>query len=169
VGAKLKLNFSMSKPSTKTQSKALVHASLREHGLKLTHQRELIAEIFLRQDHITVEDLYHEVTKKDHAIGVITVYRTLKLLCQWGLAQERHFGKGKTIYDNVAWKTHHDHLICTQCGRIIEFENFQIEQFQEQVAQAHEFHITFHKLELYGLCKACQKDAPRTRRGESHA
>ena len=67
----------------KSQSKALLHAQLREHGLKLTHQRELIAEIFLCQDHITVEELYHEVAKKDPSIGIITVYRTLKLLCQW--------------------------------------------------------------------------------------
>lgn len=153
----------------KSQSKALLHAQLREHGLKLTHQRELIAEIFLRQDHITVEDLYREVAKKDPSIGIITVYRTLKLLCQWELAQERHFGKGKTIYDNVAQKAHHDHLICTHCARIIEFENFQIEKFQEQVARDHEFHITFHKLELYGLCKACRRDDVRPSRRSEHA
>jgi len=148
----------MLKVSPKTRSRDLLHTRLREHGLKLTHQRELIAELFLRQDHITVEDLYQQVAKKDPSIGIITVYRTLKLLCQWELAQERHFGKGKTIYDNVAWKTHHDHLICTQCGRIIEFSNFEIEAFQEQVAREHQFHITYHKLELYGLCRSCRKD-----------
>lgn len=146
----------MPKNTLKSRSRDLLHERLREHGLKLTHQRELIAQIFLNQDHITVDELYQEVAKQDPSIGIITVYRTLKLLCQWELAQERHFGKGKTIYDNVAWKSHHDHLICTQCGRIIEFENFQIEKFQEQVARDHEFQITFHKLELYGLCKACE-------------
>jgi Fur family ferric uptake transcriptional regulator len=146
----------MPKNTIKSRSRDLLHERLREHGLKLTHQRELIAQIFLNQDHITVDELYQEVAKKDPSIGIITVYRTLKLLCQWELAQERHFGKGKTIYDNVAWKSHHDHLICTQCGRIIEFENFQIEKFQEQVARDHDFRITFHKLELYGLCKACE-------------
>jgi Fur family ferric uptake transcriptional regulator len=149
--------------SRKSRSGDLLREQLREHGLKLTHQRELIAQIFLEQDHITVEDLYHEVSKQDPTIGIITVYRTLKLLCQWDLAQERHFGKGKTIYDNVAWKSHHDHLICTQCGRIIEFENFQIEEFQEEVARQHDFRITFHKLELYGLCKGC--DASRRDKG----
>lgn len=146
----------MLKPLPKARSSDLLRARLREHGLKLTHQRELIAELFLSQDHITVEELYHEVAKHDPSIGIITVYRTLKLLCQWDLAQERHFGKGKTIYDNVAWKSHHDHLICTKCGRIIEFSNFQIEKFQEQVAGEHEFRITFHKLELYGICKTCE-------------
>ncbi len=146
----------MVKAAPKSRSRDLLHARLREHGLKLTHQRELIAQLFLNQDHITVEDLYNQVAKKDPSIGIITVYRTLKLLCQWELAQERHFGKGKTIYDNVAWKSHHDHLICTHCGRIIEFENFQIEEFQENVARQHDFRITFHKLELYGFCKACE-------------
>jgi len=147
----------MTKTSAKTRSRELLHTRLREHGLKLTHQRELIAELFLRQDHITVEELYQEVARKDPSIGIITVYRTLKLLCQWELAQERHFGRGKTIYDNVAWKSHHDHLICTQCGKIIEFSNFQIEAIQERVATEHEFHITYHKLELYGLCRSCQR------------
>lgn len=159
----------MTKPSAKSRSRDLLHARLREHGLKLTHQRELIAQLFLNQDHITVEDLYNQVAKKDPSIGIITVYRTLKLLCQWELAQERHFGKGKTIYDNVAWKSHHDHLICTHCGRIIEFEHFQIEEFQEQVARQHNFRITFHKLELYGLCKSCEAGREDTGRSSRAA
>lgn len=153
----------------KERPSELLHARLREHGLKLTHQRELIAELFLDQDHITVDELYQRVAKKDSSIGIITVYRTLKLLCQWELAQERHFGKGKTIYDNVAWKSHHDHLICTKCGRIIEFENFQIEKFQEQVAREHDFRITFHKLELYGICKTCESAPKSPSRSHSHA
>jgi Fur family ferric uptake transcriptional regulator len=162
----------MAKVTLKSRSRDLLHERLREHGLKLTHQRELIAQLFLNQDHITVDELYQEVAKKDPSIGIITVYRTLKLLCQWELAQERHFGKGKTIYDNVAWKSHHDHLICTQCGRIIEFENFQIEEFQEQVAREHDFRITFHKLELYGLCKGCEaghQDQGRRTRAVRHS
>lgn len=149
------------KTPSKARSSDLLHARLREHGLKLTHQRELIAELFLAQDHITVDELYQRVAKKDSSIGIITVYRTLKLLCQWELAQERHFGKGKTLYDNVAWKSHHDHLICTKCARIIEFENFQIEKFQEQVAREHDFRITFHKLELYGICRTCEPASPK--------
>lgn len=153
----------------KARSSDLLHARLREHGLKLTRQRELIAQLFLDQDHITVDALYQRVAKKDPSIGIITVYRTLKLLCQWELAQERHFGKGKTIYDNVAWKSHHDHLICTKCGRIIEFENFQIEKFQEQVARDHDFRITFHKLELYGICKTCEPAPQASRRAHHHA
>ncbi|MFZ5863943.1 MAG: Fur family transcriptional regulator [Nitrospirota bacterium] len=161
----------MAQSKAKNRSRDLLQERLREHGLKFTHQRELIAELFLEQDHITVDELFQKVSKRDPSIGVITVYRTLKLLCQWELAQERHFGTGKTIYDNVAWKSHHDHLICTHCGRIIEFENFQIEQFQEQVARQHNFRITFHKLELYGVCKSCEADdraKARAARSVSH-
>jgi Fur family ferric uptake transcriptional regulator len=120
----------------------------------------MIAEAFLRKDHVTVDDLYREVVRRESSIGMTTVYRTLKLLCQWGLGQERHFSSARTIYDNVAWKRHHDHLICTQCGRIIEFENHQIELLQNKVAKENEFLIVTHKLELYGVCGPCRRSGP---------
>ena len=76
--------------------------------------------------------------------------------------QERHFGNAKTLYDNVAWKNHHDHLICTQCGRIIEFENRKIELLQEKVARENRFSIVNHKLELYGICGRCRRRDSRS-------
>jgi len=143
--------------SQKQNPKEILQTLLRKEGRKLTRQREKIAEVFLRKDHVTVDDLYREVVRRESGIGVTTVYRTLKLLCQWGLGQERHFSNAKTIYDNVAWKNHHDHLICTQCGKIIEFENRQIELLQEKVASEHTFLIVHHKLELYGICGLCRR------------
>ena len=93
---------------------------LAKNGLKLTRQREIILEA----DHITAEELHRELSrKKKHLLGLATIYRTLKLLCEVGIAQERHFGDTKTLYDNVSRKGHHDHLICNQCGRITEFES----------------------------------------------
>jgi len=89
-------------------------------------------------------------------IGLATLYRTLNVLCDAGIAQERHFGT-QTHYDNVVHKRHHDHMICTQCGLIMEFENCDIEKLQEQVAARHGFTITTHKLELYGLCTKCRR------------
>jgi Fur family ferric uptake transcriptional regulator len=139
------------------KSTELLERHLRKNGRKLTRQRQMIAELFLRKDHVTVEDLYREVSRKNSGIGMTTVYRTLKLLCQWGIGQERHFSNAKTIYDNVAWKRHHDHLICTQCGKIIEFENLQIELLQKKVADRHQFLIVHHKLELYGICGDCRR------------
>ncbi len=134
-------------------------AVLKEHlsrrQLKFTRQRQQILNAFLRMEHITAEQMYRELAKKDPHIGLATVYRTLNLFCEAGLAQARHFGT-QTQYDNVAHKGHHDHLICTACGKIVEFENCQIERLQEEVARKHGFAIQTHKLELYGLCASCR-------------
>jgi Fur family ferric uptake transcriptional regulator len=128
---------------------------LARHQLKLTRQREQILTVFLQNEHITAEQMYRLLAKKDPHIGLATIYRTLNLFCEAGLAQARHFGS-QTQYDNVAHKGHHDHLICTGCGKIVEFENEDIERLQEQVASRNGFAIKTHKLELYGLCSHCR-------------
>lgn len=127
---------------------------LAKHQLKLTRQREQILSVFLKMEHITAEQMYRLLAKKDPHIGLATIYRTLNLFCEAGLAQARHFGT-QTQYDNVSHKGHHDHLICTGCGKIVEFENCDIERLQEEVARRNGFIIKTHKLELYGLCAAC--------------
>lgn len=126
-----------------------------KHQLKLTRQREQILNVFLKTEHITAEQMYRVLSKKDPHIGLATIYRTLNLFCEAGLAQARHFGS-QTQYDNVSHKGHHDHLICTSCGKIIEFENCDIERLQEEVARRNGFTIQTHKLELYGLCSSCR-------------
>ncbi|MGE3153511.1 MAG: Fur family transcriptional regulator [Nitrospiraceae bacterium] len=128
---------------------------LSKHNLKLTRQRELILIEFLKKEHITAEEMYHQLAKKDPHLGLATIYRTLNLFCEVGFAQARHFGS-QTQYDNVSHKGHHDHLICTGCGKIVEFENEDIERLQEEVAGGHGFVIKTHKLELYGLCSQCR-------------
>jgi Fur family transcriptional regulator, ferric uptake regulator len=128
---------------------------LRRHRLKTTQQRELIVEQFFRsQGHISVEDLLVRVRQQQSHIGYATVYRTLKLLTDCGLAAPRQFGDGQTRYE-VADETdhHHDHLICLQCNLILEFENDEIEKLQEEMAaRLGGFKVVRHKLELYGLC-----------------
>lgn len=133
----------------------ILKTHLTKHSLKLTRQRELILSTFLKMEHVTAEQLYHILAKKDPHIGLATIYRTLKLFCETGLAQERHFGS-QTQFDNVAHKGHHDHLICTSCGKIVEFQNCQIEELQEEVARKNGYTIETHKLELYGLCSNCR-------------
>ena len=128
---------------------------LENHQLKFTRQRELILDAFLKQEHITAEEMYHQLARKDPHLGLATIYRTLNLFCEAGLAQARHFGT-QTQYDNVSHKGHHDHLICTGCGKIVEFENCDIERLQEEVATKNGFTITTHRLELYGLCSRCR-------------
>jgi Fur family ferric uptake transcriptional regulator len=127
-------------------------------GLKSTSQRDSILEIFIRAgEHLSAEELYARVKKIHPGIGYATVYRTLKLLAEAGLAQERRFEDGFTRYEHTKPDTHHDHLICTRCHAIIEFENESIEALQQEVAKKNRFKVQSHKLEMYGLCSTCQK------------
>ena len=91
-------------------------------------------------------------------IGYTTVYRTMKLLCEVGLASERHFDDGVTRYEID--HEHHDHLVCVNCGKIIEFECEAIEASQNEIAERHDFRILHHRHELYGHCAACRSETP---------
>jgi Fur family ferric uptake transcriptional regulator len=130
---------------------------LEEHSLKTTKQREAILDVFLQATgHVTGDDLFKRVRDQHPNIGYTTVYRTMKLLCDAGLAAERHFDDGITRYE-VAHE-HHDHLVCTRCGKIIEFGSRTIEDTQNQIADRHGFLILRHRHELYGHCKDCRED-----------
>jgi Fur family transcriptional regulator, ferric uptake regulator len=131
--------------------------TLRE-GLKSTRQRDIILDSFLSsKKHMSVEELYLKIRAKHPGIGYATVCRTLKLFAKSGIAHEIHFGDGQTRYDHISEGEHHDHLVCTGCGVIEEFENKTIEDLQTAVADSHNFLIKSHKLELYGLCVSCRK------------
>jgi len=142
------------------EQKALA-SYLEDHNLKHTKQREAILEVFLEaKGHITGEDLYQKVREKHPSIGYTTVYRTMKLLCDAGLASERHFDDGVTRYE--VEHEHHDHLVCTRCGKIIEFECQMIEAAQNDIVKRYGFRLLRHRHELYGLCPSCQeKDRKR--------
>jgi Fur family transcriptional regulator, ferric uptake regulator len=132
---------------------------LRGQKLKSTAQRDTIANAFFAaQNHISVEELYTQVRQINPHIGYATVYRTMKLLTECGLAVERHFRDGSARYE-TAQKKHHDHLICERCGTIVEFEEDRIEALQEQIAKRLGFRFTGHKMELYGVCRDCQRRA----------
>jgi len=129
-----------------------------QKGLKSTRQRDVILDCFLASArHISIEELYLKLRAKNPNIGYATVYRTLKLFAESGIAREIQFGDGQTRYEHATEGEHHDHLVCTRCGKIIEFENETIEQLQQEVAKSHGFLIENHKLELYGVCSLCKK------------
>jgi Fur family ferric uptake transcriptional regulator len=129
-----------------------------QKGLKSTRQRDIILDFFLStSEHMSLEELYLKLRAKHPAIGYATVYRTLKLFAESGIAREIQFGDGQTRYEHVTEGEHHDHLVCTRCGAIAEFENETIEKLQDQIADSHGFLIKTHKLELYGLCAKCRK------------
>lgn len=134
-------------------------------GLRSTAQRRLIVDTFFDgHPHVTIEDLLAEVRGRDRGIGYATVYRTLKLLAESGVASERRFGDGLSRYELADDDDdHHDHLICLGCGSITEFEEPRIEKLQDAVAERHGFRVESHRHELYGTCAACQKREPRAR------
>ncbi len=130
---------------------------LEDHNLKHTRQRDQILEAFLgAKGHITSEQLYDRVRELNPRIGYTTVYRTMKLLCDAGLAQERNFDDGVTRYEIE--HEHHDHLVCVKCGKIVEFECRMIESTQEKIAATYDFRLLRHRHELYGHCGDCRED-----------
>ncbi len=136
--------------------RAMLATHMERRGLRSTDQRKLIIETFFKSpNHISIEELLAQVRQEDAKIGYATVYRTLKLLSECGVAFERKFGDGLTRYELADESSHHDHLICTSCATIIEFEEPQIEELQEKVASRHGFQLLSHKHEMYGTCGAC--------------
>ena len=129
---------------------------LDENTLKHTKQRQAILEVFLEaRGHITSEDLFKKVRELYSHIGHTTVYRTLRLLCDAGLASERRFDDGATRYE--AKRQHHDHLVCLRCGKIIAFESSMIEGAQQNIAKQPSFRLLRHRHELYGYCSDCEE------------
>ena len=127
---------------------------LQRKGLKTTQQREAIVDAFLRTSgHVALEDLLSSARRKHPGVGLATVYRTVKLLEEAGIAAARHFGPGQTLYEIAEGRAHHDHLICDSCGFIIEFENDEIEALQDAAARRLGFNVLRHRHELFGLCE----------------
>jgi len=139
------------------REKTLFAQYLQAHGLKHSQQRQLILETFLGMPrHLTAEELHRQVADVDPGIGLSTVYRTLRLFCDAGLAKQRHFHEGRSCFEQAIDANHHDHLICEKCGEIVEFECQEIEDLQVAMAKKHRYTLTRHRLELYGLCQSCR-------------
>ena len=129
---------------------------LQDKKLKVTPHRQLILQTFLdHEGHRSVEDIYHVVREKDPRVGYTTVYRTMKLLLESGLAREIDLADGITRYEHLYNHEHHDHMICMQCGESIEFYNADIEAVQDAASAQLGFKVLDHKLQIYGLCKTC--------------
>jgi Fur family ferric uptake transcriptional regulator len=130
----------------------------KEKGLHSSKIRDLVVETFLAtQKHTGLEDLLQKVRARNPNVGMATVYRTMKLLEQAGLADARNFGSGSTVYEAAMGRSHHDHLVCERCGTIVEFFSEQIEKVQDKIAAEHGFELQRHRHELFGLCPKCRK------------
>jgi Fur family ferric uptake transcriptional regulator len=137
---------------------------IQRKGLKRSRQRDAIAQAFFAMGgHVPVDAVVARVREQDPRVSVATVYRTMKLLAECGLAVPRHFGEGQTRYEpsTSGQAEAHDHLICTSCGRIEEFESDRIAALQIRVARRHGFEIERRRVELYGRCADCRRAAAR--------
>ncbi len=142
---------------------------IHEKSLKTTRQRTDIADVFFRTNsHLSIEEVLDLARKKNKRVGYATVYRTLKLLAEAGLANERYFGDKIARYEVNEANEHHDHMVCLTCSKIIEFENDEIERLQMAAAKSHGFKLVKHRLELYGICRDCQQAGKGHQYLESH-
>lgn len=157
-------------PNDFAEEKKVFHQHIQKEGLKRTAQRDLILEVFLRtEEHLSSEELYRLVQLEDANIGQTTVYRTLKLLTDAGLAREARFGDGLTRYEHNYNQPHHDHMICVECGKNIEFFSAELEALQDAIAAAHKFENTHHTLRMWGFCSECQPRIQTRERREATA
>ncbi|MDZ4727938.1 MAG: Fur family transcriptional regulator [Leptospira sp.] len=127
---------------------------LKDKGLKITNQRLLVAEkIFSSHNHFTAEGLLDELKDNKDKISKATIYRILSIMVEAGLLEEHDFGKDYKYYEHIIGHEHHDHIICVQCGRIVEFIDDQIEDLQKNAAAKNGFKITGHSLNIYAICQ----------------
>jgi Fur family transcriptional regulator, ferric uptake regulator len=131
---------------------------LNNAGLKVTKQRLLILESFLKiEEHVSAEELFDIIKGNDPLIGQATVFRTLKVLVNSGIAAPVEFSDKTIRYEHSYNHSHHDHLVCTHCGEIVEFTDEKIEIQQNVICKQNKYLLTNHRLEIFGICSSCQK------------
>ena len=134
-------------------------AYLRDHSLPITAQRLAIAEVVLGSDrHLSVDDIVQELSSRGDAVGTATVYRTLLVLVRSGLVVERDFGEGFKRFEPARDVPHHEHLMCRECGRVVEFRDERLERMTTLIADAHGYARQSYRLVIYGVCEACRRD-----------
>src|SRR5438477_6326668 len=141
-----------------TEEQEVFYQHIQQKGLKRTAQRDLSLEVFLHTEgHMSGEDLDQLVREKDPTVGQTTVDRTLRLLTDAGLAREVRFGDGRAHYEHNYKHEHHDHMICSKCGKIIEFYSPDLEAIQDAMAAKYKFELRSHLLRMIGICADCRQ------------
>ncbi|MDX1623164.1 MAG: Fur family transcriptional regulator [Gemmatimonadota bacterium] len=132
---------------------------LREYDHPVTPQRIRVAELlFGTHRHISAEQILERLRDEGSPVGKATVYRTLDLLLKAGLIREHDFGEGFRRYEPLRTRPHHEHLVCTRCGKVIEFQSEEVERIEREVSDLHRFRPSHHKMEIYGACEECREE-----------
>lgn len=133
-------------------------AFIRKKGLKLTSQRRrILKRIYATHRHFTAEEAHEWFRRGRDDVSRATVYRTLTLLVEGGFLDQLDLGGDTKRYEHMLGREHHDHLLCTRCGTVVEFQESRIETLQDEVAAKHGFRIASHSLRLFGLCRKCSE------------
>ena len=141
-----------------TTEREVLKDYLRERGQKMTAPRETVLDVFLSiEHHVTAEELFAAARRLDPTIGQATVFRTIKLLADAGLARAACPDEGAKHYEHAYRHAHHDHLVCIDCGAIVEFRDDAIEKAQEAIYRKHGYQPSGHRFELQGYCPACAR------------
>jgi Fur family transcriptional regulator, ferric uptake regulator len=131
---------------------------LRDNNLKVTKERlMLLEELFNSAGHLDADSLLFQLRNESKRVSRATIYRTLDLLVQCGLARKSRLGREHYVYEKVTPGKRHDHMVCTGCGRIIEFYDSELDERQRQVCLEHHFRPSFDSLQIQGLCAECQR------------
>lgn len=139
----------------------LFDSYLHQNRKKKTRQKKLILETFLSTEgHLSVEDIYALVKKRDKKVGVVTVFRTLKSLTACGIAREITLGDGLTRFEHSYHHPYHHHIVCTRCHRTIEFICPELERIQNEIIQRYHFQPIHHRFQAYGICEDCREQRP---------
>lgn len=135
---------------------------LREHNLPVTAQRLAIADVLLTSErHLSADEVAQEVSARGRAVGTATVYRAIDTLLESGLLVERDFGEGFRRFEPARDIPHHEHLVCTQCGKVEEFRDERLERMTMIVAESRGFARQRHRLVIHGVCRECQRGGTR--------
>lgn len=152
--------------TTKSQTETAIDLSgplerfqdyLDRRNLRMTPERRAVLEMILsREGHFDTEELLEFLRRGGTPVSRATLYRTLDHLRTAGLVKMHRFGQGHALYEHVYGRSHHDHMVCNECDRVIEFVNENIERLQEAVCAAHGFTATSHVMEIFGVCAECR-------------
>ena len=131
--------------------------ALKKAGLKYTPQRTAVLEEIIKdKGHRESEEIYLALKKSGQHVSRATIYRTMDILVNNGFARKMNLGDGRARYESKINSPHHDHLVCMDCGLIVEFMDQQIEDLQDKIAIQYNFQLKRHIHQLFGLCKKCQ-------------
>ncbi|MEJ6950051.1 Fur family transcriptional regulator [Natronospora cellulosivora (SeqCode)] len=130
----------------------------KNNNYKLTSQRKDILDVIIQnpEKHFSAEELYEEVKSINPDIGLATVYRTLELMCKLKIIHQLDFDNTYKRYELNLEGKHHHHLICLDCGKIIEFNDQVLESFEKNLQEEYDFNIIDHRIKFYGHCKTCK-------------